>query len=161
VSVLHVVFQVGGAEYALPAAQVLHMETYGGATPVPGAAPFVLGLVQVRSRVVPVIDLRVRFGLPAVEPTLDSRVVVTEHAERVVGLLVDRGREVLKLEVTEEQATPRVLADEAHGFVRAVARTGGRLILLLDLPRVLGEEPIHDATHAALAEPPRRGALTS
>lgn len=64
-SVLHVVFKVDGAEYVLPAADVLQMESFTGATPVPGAAPHVAGLVQVRGRVIPVVDARLRFGLPA------------------------------------------------------------------------------------------------
>ena len=70
------------------------MESFAGATPVPGAPPYVAGLVQVRGRVVPVVDLRARFGLPAAEPTLDTRIVVAQHGERTVGLLVDSAREV-------------------------------------------------------------------
>ena len=95
-SVLHVVFKVDGAEYALPAADVLQMESFTGATPVPGAPSHVAGLVQVRGRVIPVVDARARFGLPPVERTLDSRVVVGQLGDRTVGLLVDSAREKAK-----------------------------------------------------------------
>jgi purine-binding chemotaxis protein CheW len=91
-SALHVMFTVAGTRYVVPADSVLHMESYGGATPIPGAASFVVGLVQIRNRVVPVIDLRVRFGLPAIEPTLDSRVVVVQLGERTIGLLWSTAR---------------------------------------------------------------------
>ena len=65
-SALHVLFKVADSDYALPAAEVLHMETFERATPVPGAAPYVAGVMQSRRRVVPVVDLRARFGLRAV-----------------------------------------------------------------------------------------------
>jgi purine-binding chemotaxis protein CheW len=77
-STLHVVFKVAGAEYAIPASEVLQMESYTGATPVPGAPAHVAGLMQVRGRVVPVVDARARFGLPLVDRQI--RVISTDNA---------------------------------------------------------------------------------
>lgn len=142
-SSLHVVFKVAGAEYAIPASEVLQMESFTGATPVPGAPAHVAGLVQVRGRVVPVVDARARFGLPPVERTLDSRVVVGQLGSRVVGLLVDSAREVLKLAPDQVQPPPQLVAEQAQGFVKAVARIGPRLVMLIDFPRVIGEEKVH------------------
>lgn len=139
---LHVVFQVGAAEYVLPATDVLQMESFAGATPVPGAAPYVSGLVQVRGRVVPVIDLRVRFGLPPGETSLDSRIVVCERDGRVVGLLVDRAREVTSIALGDLVPPPEVLTSASQGFVKAVAKSGKRLLMLIDFPRVVGEEQV-------------------
>lgn len=142
-SLLHVVFKVAGAEYAIPASEVLQMESFTGATPVPGAPSHVAGLVQVRGRVVPVVDARARFGLPPVERTLDSRVVVGQLGSRTVGLLVDSAREVLKLAPDQVQPPPQLVAEQAQGFVKAVARVGSRLVMLIDFPRVIGEEKVH------------------
>lgn len=139
-SVLHVVFKVDGAEYALPASDVLQMESFTGATPVPGAPPHVAGLVQVRGRVIPVVDARVRFGLPPVERSLDTRVVVGQLGNRTVGLLVDSAREVLKLDPAQVKPPPPLVVEGARGFVRAVAQVGPRLVMLIDFPRVIGEE---------------------
>jgi purine-binding chemotaxis protein CheW len=139
-SVLHVVFKIDGAEYALPAADVLQMESFTGATPVPGAPPHVAGLVQVRGRVIPVVDARARFGLPPVERSLDSRVVVGQLGTRTVGLLVDSAREVLKLDPAKLQPPPPLVVEGAKGFVKAVAQVGPRLVMLIDFPRVVGEE---------------------
>ena len=139
-STLHVVFKVGGAEYALPAADVLQMESYTGATAVPGTKAYVAGLVQIRGKVVPIVDLRARFGLPAVERTLESRVVVGRHGDRTVGLLVDSAREVLKLEDQQLSAPPELVSREAHGLVKSVAQVGQRLVMVLDFPKVIGEE---------------------
>jgi purine-binding chemotaxis protein CheW len=142
-SILHVVFKVADADYLVAAADVLQMESYAGATRVPGAVPYVAGVVQVRGRVVPVVDLRVRFGLPATEPTLDSRLVVVQHHDRTVGLLVDSAREVIKLTPEQLQPPPRVVADGEEGFVKAVAHLGQRLLMLVDFVKVIGEDAIH------------------
>ena len=142
-SALHVVFKVAGSEYAIPASEVLQMESFTGATPVPGAPPHVAGLVQVRGRVVPVVDARARFGLPPGERTLDTRVVVGQLGTRIVGLLVDSAREVLKLAPDQLQPPPQLVVEQAQGFVKAVARVGPRLVMLIDFPRVIGEEKVH------------------
>ena len=73
--ILHVLFKVDDTLYALPADVVLQMESYTGATMVPGAPEFVAGIIQLRGRVVPVVDLRARFGLAPKERTLETRVV--------------------------------------------------------------------------------------
>lgn len=138
-SVLHVVFKVGDSEYALPASAVLQMETYTGVTVVPGARAYVAGIVQVRGRLVPVIDLRARFGLPKGEPGIDQRLVVGTHGERAVALLVDAAREVVKLDETTLRPPPEMVSQEAHGMVKAVAQVGKRLVLLLDFAKVIGE----------------------
>ena len=83
---LYVVFTLASAEYALPVELVLQLETFTGATHVPGALAYVAGIVTIRGRVVPVIDLRVRFGMPTAELSLDTRIIVTESLGRVVAL---------------------------------------------------------------------------
>src|ERR1700694_3054876 len=137
---LHVVFKVAGAEYALPASEVVQMDSYSGATRVPGSLPYVAGIVQIRGAVIPVVDLRMRFGLPPVERTLDSRVVVGKHGDRPVGLIVDSAREVLKLDAEQLVRPPEMVLREARGLIKAVAQVGSRLVMLLDFPKVIGEE---------------------
>jgi purine-binding chemotaxis protein CheW len=141
---LHVVFRVGTAEYALPAADVLQMESFTGATRVPGVPLYVAGVVQIRGQVIPVVDLRARFGLPPAAPTLDSRLVVTGIDDRTVALLVDSAREVLNLLPDQVRPPPRLVEERAEGFVKAIAHIGGRILLLVDARKVIGEEPIHE-----------------
>jgi purine-binding chemotaxis protein CheW len=140
---LHVVFKVADAEYALRASDVLHMESFSGATKVPGTAPYVAGLVQIRGRVVPVVDVRARFGLPPASLTIDSRVVVAREKERTVGLLVDSAREVLRIPLEEFKAPPEVVSRDTQGFVKAVAQAKERLVMLLDFGKVIGEVEPH------------------
>jgi purine-binding chemotaxis protein CheW len=119
------------------------MESYSGATRVPGAATQVAGLVQIRGRVVPVLDLRVIFGFPKIEPTLNSRVVVLQQEGRTVGLLVDSAREVLKIPAADFQPPPPVVVQQTEGIVKAVAQRNNRLLMLIDASKVIGEEQPH------------------
>lgn len=137
---LHVLFKVGGMDYALAAKDVLHLESYSPPTKVPGAPDHVAGLLQIRRRVVPVVDLRVRFGLPKAEPTLDSRVVVVQDGERAVGLLADSAREVLLIQPAQIQPPPDVVARRSQGLVTGVAQAGDRLIMLVDTRQLVGQE---------------------
>lgn len=140
---LHVTFRVGSATYAVPADQVLHLESFEGATHVPGAPPYVAGIVHVRGRVVPVVDLRARFGLPATEHSLDRRVVVVQIGTRVAGLLVDSAREVVQIDPAAYEKPPEIIEEQASGFVNGTATAAQRLFLLVDVPRIIGEELSH------------------
>jgi purine-binding chemotaxis protein CheW len=146
---LHVLFQVAGVDYVLPALDVVQMETYSGATKVPGTPPHVAGLVQLRGRVVPVVDVRVRFGAGAAERTPDARVIVVREGDRHVALLVDRAREVLELAPDDFRAPPDLVVDQAAGFVRGMAQRGARVFMLVDVGRIVGADPlVREETHA-------------
>lgn len=145
---LYVVFKVEESEYVLQASDVLQMESFSGATKVPGTPPYVAGLIHIRGRVVPVVDLRLRFGLPKVEPTLDSRVIVVQSGERTVGLLVDSAREIMKIPPEGLHAPPEWMGNEGEGFVKSVAhverRPGEkRLMMLVNFQKIIGQEGIH------------------
>jgi len=137
---LHVVFRIGDGEYVLPASSVLELESFSGATPVPGAPAYVAGLVQIRGRVIPVVDLRKRFGMPVSERALEQRVIVIEQDGRRVGLLVDTAREVVKLLPDSFRPPPELVVEQASGFVKAVAQLGQRLVMLLDPAWLLTQE---------------------
>jgi purine-binding chemotaxis protein CheW len=137
---LFVVFKVDGADYALPADVVLQMETYTGATTVPGARPWVAGIIQLRGRVVPVIDLRARFGLDPKELTLETRVVVGQAGDRTVALVADSAREVMRIAPSQIKPPPRIVDGDGRGFVRAVAQVNDRTVMVLDFAKVIGEE---------------------
>lgn len=142
-SKLHVAFKVGSAEYVIAAADVLHLESFTGATRVPGAPDFVAGLVQVRGRLVPVVDVRTRFGLDAVERTVDNRIIVVKVGTRVAGLLVDSARDILRLDEGAFTPPPELMGQQGDRFVKAVITIASRLLLLVDVPRVIGEEITH------------------
>ena len=137
---LHIVFSVGEADFAIGAKHVAVMESYDGATPVPGGPPYVAGLVNIRGNTIPVIDLRRRFGMAAAtERSLDQRVVVVELRGRQVGLLVDRAREVVRLDPRTFEEPPDAVRRQAAPFVTAVAKLKEKLLMTLDLDSVVGD----------------------
>jgi purine-binding chemotaxis protein CheW len=140
---LHVTFRVGTADYAIPAAQVLHLESFDTATPIPGSPPYVAGIVQVRGRLVPVVDLRVRFGLAPVEHSIDHRVVVCQVGTRIAGLLVDSARDVIRIADDAFEKPPELIEHQAGGFIKGIATVTKRMFLLVDVPRIIGEELNH------------------
>lgn len=137
---LHVLFKVAGVEYALPARDIVFMDAYSGATRVPGTPSWVVGLVQVRGRVVTAIDLSARFGAGAIAPALGTRVIVVEKDGRLLGLIAESARDVVRLDGAEAHAPPSVTSDAQHRFVRGVVKVGDRLVMQLDLDRVIGTE---------------------
>lgn len=142
IPVLYILFKVDGADYAMSADIVVQMETYTGATVVPGAPAFVAGIIQLRGRVIPVVDLRARFGLPPRATTLETRVVVGELQDRTVALVADSAREIARLTPSQLTHPPRLVDGGQQGFVKAVAQLGDRTVLVLDFARVIGEESI-------------------
>lgn len=141
---LHIVFKVDGVAYAMAGRDVLHLESFGGATAVPGSKPFVAGIVQLRGRVVPVVDLRLRFGLPPAPATSDSRVVVVETDGRTVALLADSAREIIELAPTDIHAPPKMIDAGSKHFVRGVGHAKDRMFLILDTSKVVSEEGYAD-----------------
>ncbi len=144
---LHVTFRVGDADYVLPASAVTQMESFSGATLVPGAPAHVAGLVQLRGQVIPVVDVRARFGLPPVERSLDARIIVVGQGERRVALLVDRAREVVDLRPEAFRDPPELVAERAAGFVRSIAQSDARVFMLVDVAKIIGHDPLPAEAH--------------
>jgi len=134
----YVLFRVGGEEYGLPIGCVSSIIRYETVTPVPRAPVAVQGVIDLRGRVVPVVDLGKRLFGTAFEPSQRSRIIVTETSAGAVGLAVDAASEVAaftpdRMMPAPEAALPREMVDAFE----AVVHLDGRLVILLDLERVL------------------------
>ena len=131
-------FQLGHEIFAIDIQDVQEIIRLGEITHVPNAPHYVEGMVNLRGKIIPIINLRVRFGLCVTEPTKDTRVIVVEVAHVILGFIVDSVEEVLRLpEECIEPLPPTGWggADECH---RGVGRVNGRLVILLDLERLFG-----------------------
>lgn len=142
-STLFVICKIGESEYAVPADDVFQLETYTSATPVPGAPSYVVGLVQIRQKVIPLLDLRIRFGLKPVEPSLESRIIVLSLGQRLVGILVDSAREVQTISPERFREPPEIVAKQSTGFVKSIAQLKNRIIMLMDTQKLVSEEVSH------------------
>ncbi len=109
-------------------------------TRVPNAPAFVEGVINLRGKIVPVIDLRKRFGLPQREHDKDTRIVVVELVEKVVGFMMDAVREVIRVDRSVIEPPPDLaIGIDAH-YIKGVAKLNDRLLILLDLEEVLSSE---------------------
>ncbi|CBL45071.1 CheW-like protein [gamma proteobacterium HdN1] len=135
-----VTFKLAGETYGINVMQVQEVLRYTEIAPVPGASYYVLGIINLRGRVVTVMDTRSRFGLPQGEITDNSRIVIIETGSHVVGILVDAVAEVVYLRQSEIDATPNIGNDESSKFIQGVCNKGGELIILVDLDKLLTDE---------------------
>jgi purine-binding chemotaxis protein CheW len=135
-----VTFQVGGEEFGLDVFAVHEILRWQAVTPVPRAPAFVEGVLDVRGAVVPVVDLRRRFEVPDVAYTDETRIVLVDFSGERLGLVVDSVTEVLRAPETSVSAPPAYIRGLAAEFMRGIVRHEGRLIILMDLDRILTSE---------------------
>ena len=133
----YILFTVAGTTYALPSGEVRHVEMIEDITRVPNAPSFVDGVVFSRGQVVPVVNLRSRFGFERAPNDLRTRLLVVQSAARLVGLVVDSAREFVNIPPDAIQPPHEALTGMSGRYVEGIASVGGRLILVLDLPRIL------------------------
>jgi purine-binding chemotaxis protein CheW len=137
-----VTFFLGDEEYALAIGEVQEIIRVGDITRVPNTRSHVRGVINLRGRIVPVIDLKRRLALGDTEIGRESRVVVAELGGRVLGLTVDRVSEVLLLSTRQLEAVPDEVLSGTESFLRRVARLDERMVFLLDLGQVVGNERV-------------------
>jgi purine-binding chemotaxis protein CheW len=106
-------------------------------TKIPRAPEFVEGVINLRGTIIPVIDLRKRFGLPVSEATKSSRIVVVEAAEQMIGMVVDAVAETLRIASNAIEPPSPIVATVDSSYVRGVGKQESRLVILLDLDKVL------------------------
>jgi purine-binding chemotaxis protein CheW len=135
-----VVFQLGAELYGVEIARVHEIIRLQSVTKVPRAPAFVEGVINLRGKVIPVVDLRRRFGLPTVDHTRASRIVVVELGDQVVGIVVDGVSEVLRVNTTTVEPPSPVVAGIDSEYLHGIAKLSDRLVILLDLDRILARE---------------------
>ena len=134
-----VVFDLANEHYAVDIVAVEGIIKMQPITPVPHAPPFVEGVTNLRGKVLPVIDLRKRFGFAAGEITNDTRIVVVEMNGATVGIVVDGVSKVLRLSSESiEPASPMITTVESS-FIKGIAKLTDRLVILLDIGKVLSQ----------------------
>jgi purine-binding chemotaxis protein CheW len=143
-----VVFQLGAELYGVEIARVHEIIRLQTITRVPRAPSFVEGVINLRGKVIPVVDLRRRFGLVAAEHTRRTRIVVVEIGDQVVGMIVDGVSEVLRVPASVVEPPSPVVAGIDSEYLHGIAKLSERLVILLDLDRVLAREE-HRALEAA------------
>jgi purine-binding chemotaxis protein CheW len=132
-----VTFRLAGERYALPVPTVQEVLRVGMVTRVPHAPYPVRGIINLRGRVVPLVDVRRRIGLPPGEPDARSRVLIADARGRVVGLLVDEVDQVVRLDRNAVEPPPEGVVTERAQYLIGVYQWRDSLLILLDAEQVL------------------------
>jgi purine-binding chemotaxis protein CheW len=134
---LFVAFRLQDEEYGFPVANVREILRLGEVSRVPQAPPHIRGVMNVRGKVLPIVEIRTRIGLPKLIPTPDARVVVLEVRERSLGLLVDRVTRVARVLQSSIEPPPSEVVSARTDYVSAVAKDKEGLLILLDPEKTL------------------------
>ena len=135
-----VTFHLESEKYGIKVMQVQEVLRMTEIAPVPGAPYYVLGIINLRGNVVTVIDTRRRFGLADVEHDDETRIVIVEANNNVVGILVDSVAEVVDLKASEIETAPNVGNDESSKYIQGVSSRDNELLILVDVNKLLSDE---------------------
>jgi purine-binding chemotaxis protein CheW len=134
-------FRLGSEEYGVDISQVQEIIRMVEITHVPRAPHFMEGVINLRGQLIPIIDLRTRFGMSRIDATKSTRIIVTEIGSKRVGIVVDSVSEVLNIPLENIEEAPEMIAGIGTEYIQGVGKMNDRLIIMLDLTMVIsGEE---------------------
>jgi len=135
-----VTFTLEDETYGIDVMQVKEVLREIEVAPVPGAPHYVIGIINLRGNVVSIIDARKLFGLPPMESSDLTRIIVIEVKHYIVGFLVDSVAEVVDIKTDEIEAAPNVGTDETSSYIDGVVSRGDEILILVDLNKLLSAE---------------------
>ncbi len=130
-------FRIGRETFGVPISLVREIVRVPAITSVPNAPEYIEGVINLRGRIIPVVDLRKRFHEKVGEPSKKNRIVVVELESRLIGLMVNSASEVLRIPPSEIEAPHDVFQEGELNYITGVGKLRGRLIILLDLSKIL------------------------
>jgi purine-binding chemotaxis protein CheW len=134
-----VTFRLENETYGINVMQVREVLRYSEIAPVPGAPSYVIGIINLRGNVVTVVDTRERFGLPGTDITDNTRIVILETENQVVGILVDAVAEVVYLRQSEIEVAPNVGNEDNARYIQGVSHKNEELLILIEIKNLLTE----------------------
>jgi purine-binding chemotaxis protein CheW len=145
----YLVFQIGSESYGMPLLQVQEIRSYTPATRVPGAPPYVLGVINLRGNIIAVLDARTRFGIEPVPEEENTVIIVAQIEGKTFGLRVDSVSDVVDVDTTQIQPPPPVASEETQRFLNGLVQVGDRVLILLNLPEIFDLNALSQFTQAA------------
>ncbi|MDR2055723.1 MAG: chemotaxis protein CheW [Desulfovibrio sp.] len=134
-----VTFRIAEEEFGVDILAVQEIIRLMQITMVPRAPSFIEGVINLRGKVIPVINMRTRFNMTPAEHNNDTRIVVMEFGQKIVGFLVDAVSKVLRIPAATVEEAPPVVVGISSEYIRGVGRLGERLLILLDLDNLLSD----------------------
>lgn len=150
--VQYITFKLDEEVFALDVAKVREILEYTGITKVPQTPDFMRGVINLRGSVVPVIDLRLKFGMTPTERTVSTCIIVVEveleEENLVLGLLADSVQEVIEMEPAQIEAAPRIGTHLDTDFIKGMGKHGNRFVMILDIDKIFTGEELHKVRDA-------------
>jgi len=137
-----IVFSLGHEEYGVEVEKVKTIERMQKLTRVPKTPVFIKGVINLRGVVIPVIDLRSRFGLPEKEYTDNSRMIIVSQGDIEVGMIVDSANDVTDIDGDLVENPPEIVGGIRAKYLDGIAKIGDRLLVLLNLEEVLNKQEL-------------------
>ncbi len=141
-------FHLAEETYGVEITKVREIILMGDITRVPQTPEYVKGLINLRSTVIPVIDLRIRFGLPEGDLTDESRIMVLHVAGKMIGIVVDAVSEVLRVSDDQIAPPPPTVAGLGREYLTGLVKLEDQLLILLDIDKIFGEDEAEALTAA-------------
>ena len=142
-----VIFKLGEQKYCVDIMYVGGITEYKGATKVPEAPYFVEGVINLRGSIIPIVNLKKRFGIPETRLAEDCRVVLFNLEGTDVGFLVDEANQVIKIDSEDIDPTPDILKGEDKEYIDGVGKVGQEIVIVLNLAKILTETERQQVTH--------------
>lgn len=130
-------FKIGNEEFGVDILKVQEIIKMVSVTKVPNSPVFVEGVINLRGKVIPIVDLRTRLGLEKAGQNKDTRIVVVDVDSRIIGFIVDSVSEVLRIPVNITEAPPEIATGINSDFIKSVGKLEDRLLILIDLDKIL------------------------
>lgn len=134
-----IAFRIGDQEFTVDIMSVREIRGWTPATPLPHAPGYMMGVINLRGAVLPILDLSLRLGLKPAEPTPRHVIIVTQARDKVVGLLVDAVSDILTITDELVQPTPEIASDLERSFARGIIAIEGRMICLIEIGALFAE----------------------
>ena len=142
-------FRLDGQDYGMPILKVQEIKGWDKITPIPNSPAYVKGVLNLRGVIVPVIDLRLRFGLPGAERDALTVVIVANVRGRLAGIVVDAVSDVINVGAEQLCEAPAYEGQENREFIKGLAQVDGKLLVLLDIDRMVNPDSLDKSAAAA------------
>ena len=142
-------FKIGQEEFGINILAVQEIIKIIDITRVPNASEFIEGVINLRGRIIPIVHLRKRLGMPVIETDKNTRIIVVEINDKTIGFIVDEVQEVLRISADITEKPPELVSGVDSEYITAVAKLDDRLLILLDLEKTLANYELEELDSVA------------
>lgn len=141
-------FTLGTEHYGVDILRVQEIKGYTAVTRIPNTPSFIKGVLNLRGTIVPIVNLRTKFGMEETEPTMFTVIVVVVVRDKIMGFVVDAVSDVLHINTKDIQSAPEFGTRVDLGFLSGIGKAGDKLVAILNIDRLLSDEEFHQAATA-------------